>query len=890
MPTPGPFAAQVTFLRRVIPTMKLRSLSLALVLVLLSAVAGLAAPQRHLLPSGLTVIIDENHEAPVAAFQVWVRAGSAFERPGEYGITHLIEHMIFKGTPAHPAGTMARTIEGLGGEVNAYTTYDHTNYYVSAASRFAPQVLELLADAVVNASFDPAELKREKEVVVEEIRMNLDDPARRLSWTVMRETFGKDHPYGRPVIGSIASVRAISRQDILDYRSRWYTAPNMIVVAVGDFDGSKLLPLIERAFQGLPTHPAPAFELPPVKAPRGPRLVVLREKVRQASLVFTWLTPGLPSPEVYPLDMSAEVLGGGETSRLYSRLKEKEGLVDSVDAYSYTPRGVGLFEVTAQTAPAKVARAWKPLLAEALSLVSRPPTPAELKRARVQLSAEFVRDRQVMAAQARQLGYFEMFRGGFEKMFDYLERFKATSAGQVAQAASAYFTPERLCLVVQLPEGAPAPDQKALAAAATELAKGLEPPRPRAARPSREVLPGGMVLIIKPQRALPLVAYTLAAPGGQENETDAQAGLYRLWAETLTRGAAGRSYQELATELEDMAASLVGFAGKSTCGLSGSFLAGDWRRGLDLLAQVWLHPDFPDQQVQRAKAQQLAQLRAQQNSPVGRAFVAFRKLLYGDHPYGHNPLGTPQSLARLKRADLVAAHAKVKGPGGVVLTVVGDVEPDQVRQEVKRLFGAVKGKVQVPAVADARPAAKPRLRAMSDPQAKQTQIVLGFVTPPARDPARLRLHLIQAILGGQGGRLFRDLRDQRSLAYAVQPFVSLSAHGGGFGVYMAVGPGKEKEALAGLARNLEAVRQQPPSPAELERAKAYLLGAQAIDLQKYTAQAMNLAMNELLGLGYDYYLRYPQEIQAVTAEEVRATAAKVLAPEHRVELTLGPPR
>jgi zinc protease len=870
--------------------MKLRIYLVAIALVLLSALAAQAAPIRQVLPSGLTVILDENHEAPVAAFQVWVRAGSAFERPGEYGITHLIEHMIFKGTPDHPAGTLARTVESLGGEINAYTTFDHTNYYVSAASRFAPKALQLLADAVVNAAFDPTELKREKEVVVEEIRMNLDNPARRLNWAVMRETFGKDHPYGRPIIGSVESVRALTRQNILDYRTRWYTAPNMIVVAVGDFQAAKLLPLIEKAFQGLPTHKAPQLELPPVKTAKGPRLLVMREKVRQASLVFTWLTPGLPSPEVYPLDMTAQVLGEGETSRLYANLKEKRGLVDGVSAYAYTPKGIGVFEVEAQAAPDKLNQAWQPVLKEALSVIKAPPTPEELRRARVQLSASFVRGRQAMAAQARQLGYFEMFYGGFEKMFEYLERFKGIGAAQVTQAAQSYFTPERMCLVLQLPEGAAAPDQAALQAAVAQAFKGLKPPAVKAPQASREVLPGGLVLIIKPQRALPLVAYTLAAPGGQENESEAKAGLYELWADSLTRGAGGRTYQALTTELEDMAASLSGFAGKSTCGLTGSFLSNDWQRGMELLAQVWLKPDFPADQVAKAKEEQLARLRAQENSPVSRAFIAFRRLLYGKHPYAHNPLGTTKSLAKLGRADLLAAHAKVKGPGGLVLCVVGDVDPGQVRAKVLKLFGAVKGRVQTPAVANVKPAAQPRSKNISDPQAKQTQIALGFATPPAKDPIRLRLQVIQAILGGQGGRLFRELRDKASLAYVVQPFVTVSAHGGGFGVYMAVGAGKEKEALAGLASNLAKVRQTAASQEELERAKAYLLGSHAIDLQKYGAQAMDMAMNELLGLGFDYYLRYPADIQAVTSQQVRAAADKVLAPKHQVELTLGPPR
>jgi zinc protease len=855
--------------------------------LLVAGAAGAAAPQRHRLPSGLTVLTAENHEAPVAAFQVWVRAGSAFERAGEYGITHLIEHMIFKGTPEDPEGEMAKRIEGLGGEVNAYTTYDHTNYFVSAASRYAPQVLGLLADAVVNAAFDPTELSREQEVVVEEIRMNLDDPRRQLAWKVMEATFGADHPYGRPVIGSMESVRGITRQKILDYRSRWYTAPNMMVVAVGDFDTAEVLALVEKAFAGLPEEPAPELDLPPVETPPGPRLVVLRDRVRQAHLAATWRIPGLPDPAVYPMDMAAQVLGGGEASRLPRSLKEERGLVDSADAYAYTPRGVGMFEVSAQAAPQAVEKAWGPLLRETLSLIRRPPRGEELQRARVQLSAEFVRDRQTMAAQARMLGYFEMFRGGFEKLDQYLARFKATGAAEVARAAHRYFTPERLVLVLQLPEGAAAPDEAGLEEVAARAFTELRPPAGDGEQ-AVESRVGGLTLVVQPRRALPLVAYTLAAPGGQEDEAPGQAGLYQLWSRALTRGAGGLSHRELTTELENMAARLEGFAGKSTCGLAGSFLAEDWRRGLELLATVWREPEFPAGQVEKARDEQLAGLRQQQNSPVSRAFIAFRKLLYGDHPYAHNPLGRPETVRGFTREDLLAAHARVEGPAGAVLTVVGDVDPAEVHQAVAGLLGGKQGRVEAPQVAEVARPAGPRSQSVEAPQAQQTQIAVGFVTPPAADPASRPLHLIQAILGGQGGRLFSDLRDRRSLAYAVQPFYNASRHGGGFGVYMAVGPDKRGAALEGLYEHLERIRSRPPSAEELERAKQYLVGVQAIDLQEYGSLAMSMAMNHLMGLGYDYHRRFPELVRGVEAREVQETAARVLAAQGRVQLTLGP--
>jgi zinc protease len=867
---------------------RLQPLLWSLMLIMLLPVLAWAAPTRHKLANGLTVIVAENHDAPVAAFQVWVRAGSIYEQKGEYGITHLIEHMIFKGTPRRPAGQMAGAIEALGGEVNAYTSFDHTNYYVVAASASAAQALDILADAVVNASFDAQELAKEKEVVIEEIRMNLNNPRRRMGWKVFGQAFGGT-PYGRPVIGSIESVRAITRQDILDYKARWYRAPNMLLVAVGDFKTARILPLIEKAFASLSSQPAPAFKLPADRRAPGPRLSVMRDKVKQASISLSWTTPGLPDPAVYPLDMAATVLGEGETSRLWSNLKEKRGLVDSADASAFTPETVGLFEVEASLAPDKVATAWPALLSEAMSLMSRPPSGAELKRARVNLAAGFVRIRQTMQGQARELGYFEMFRGGFEKVATYTQRFGEVDAAAVAQTARRWFTPARLSVVIQLPEGAAAPDLAAIKKAAAAAYAQAAPPVPGEEKPRRVVLDNGLILLIKPARAVPLVSYLLAAPGGQAAEAAGQAGLYSLWSRAVTRGAGKLSYEALTRELEDMAGSLSGFSGKATAGLTGSFLARDWRRGLELLGTVWNGASFPPEQVAKAKAEQLAALRAQQNSPISRAFKRFRRLVYGSHPYGHDPLGSPETLAKLGAEQLREAMARLRGPGGCVLAVVGDVDPGELIAEAQRLWGGLRGRAAAVKVPPVKPPAAPRRETVSEPQARQSQILMGFVAPGLGSGERWPLELADTVLGGMGGRLFGDLRDKRSLAYTVQPFYSPALGGGVFGIYMGVGPGKEKAALGGISEHLARLRSQAPSPAEMARAKAYYLGRRAIGLQSYGAQAMAMASGELLGLGWLHYTTVPAKIQAVSAGAVKRAVDKYLDPAHEALLISGPP-
>jgi zinc protease len=846
-------------------------------------------PVRFKLDNGFTVILKENHEAPVVAMQVWVEAGSAFELPNEYGITHYIEHMIFKGTPSDPDGEVAKRIEDLGGDINAYTTLDHTNYWAVTPSYAAEEVLEKLGDAVVNAKFDPEEMRKEKEVVIEEIRMGQDSPGRRRSKKLMAAVFGKDHPYGRPVIGTIASVKRYSREDVLNYRKRLYRAPNMLLIMVGDFDAAKMVPRIKRLFAPLDSKPVDEFVMPPARKGDGPSLVVMKEKVKQASLSFAWPIPGLPSDEVYALDMAGSVAGDAETSRLNAVLKEKLGLVDSVGAYAYTPKGVGFFSVSASLNPAKLDKAWPAMLEQILGFINDPPSADELNKARVALTSAFIRQRQTMKAQANNLGYFEMMRGGFEQVDAYTERYKKVTAQQVSAAIKKYLTLDNMRILIQTPENTSLPDLAELKVKAGNIyAKLAAKPAPVAQKAVKKELSNGLTLIVRPRNSLPLISYELIAPGGSAAENKNTSGVHSLWARTVTRGSKNYSYEQLAETLDSLAGSISASSGRNFVSMSGSFLAGDARKGLEMMADAWLHPSFAPEQIKRAKAEQMAALRRQQSSPQGRLFVDFRKVFYGDHPYSLNPLGSMESLAMLDRVDLQAAHQKMRGPRGLVLSVVGQVNPDKVADWAVELFGAGKGLARQPDYVEVKAPQEPRRKVVVDNNAKQTQIVLGYLAPSARNQDRHALSVLQTILGGMGGRLFRDLRDQRSLAYSVGPFYSQGYQLGVFGIYMGVGPGKEKEALAGLREHLDRVRNQPPSQEEMKAAKAQILGGLAIGLQSYGALASTLGNNQAMGRGYLYHKELPQKIRAVTAEDVRRVAAKYLDPLKEVRLTLGP--
>jgi len=296
---------------------------------------------RHALPNGLTLLVEENHAAPVVAIQVWVRVGSADERSDEAGLAHLHEHMLFKGTARRGPGQIARSVEACGGEINAWTSFDQTVYHVVVASRFFAEGMDVLADAVTSAAFDPEELQREIEVVCEEIKRSQDSPTRKLSRELFASAFSR-HPYGKPVIGTEASVRSFTREGILRFYRRWYRPENAVVVVVGDVREPEAVELAGRLFQwpAAPFEPAPPRPAEPHREQALAR--VRNEPLKEGYLSISWPAPPLVHEDVAALDALAIVLGHGEASRLHRSMKRDRLLCTEVQASCYTPVDPGL--------------------------------------------------------------------------------------------------------------------------------------------------------------------------------------------------------------------------------------------------------------------------------------------------------------------------------------------------------------------------------------------------------------------------------------------------------------------------------------------------------------------------------------------------------------------
>jgi zinc protease len=848
--------------------------------------------ERFTLDNGFTVILKEDRSAPVAAIQVWVKTGSANETEQEAGITHLIEHMIFKGTPARPAGEIARTIEAAGGHINAYTSFDRTVYYVEIPSARFDTGLDVLLDAVQHSLFDAEELEREKEVVLEEYRRSLDIPERQLGWEMMALCY-QNHPYKRPIIGYEETIRSFDRKAILTYMDKWYTPRNMVLTAVGDFDTGKALQGIKALVSNFPERTGKDPFRPKEPPQTQLRKLIKKDQVQQVYLNLAWHIPEMTHEDMYPLNILEIILGHGKSSRLYARLKMDANLVYSVGAGAYALADPGLFSLDAKLGTDKLDPALEAIGQEISRLTTEPVSDAELTQAKTISEADFVFDMEDMSGQARTLAFFQTMTGDMYHADHYLGHIQKVTRADVLRVAQEYFRPENLSIGIMAPEGSEiALQDQAVAAlfARPDLvssAKAVNIPEGEPA-PAMVVLPNGMRLILKENPRIPAVSITAAFLGGTRLEPADKSGISGFAADMLTRGTKKRTAAQIAETVESWAGRLNGFSGRNSLGVSGRFLSKDLYAGLELLADVLLNPDFPPSEMEKVREDILANIRAKKDRPTRELFDLFYKTLYPNNPYGRPQTGTLETIQSITRSDLETWYRSVAMPSNLVLTVVGDLKPDQVIPYLKTLFETFAPEDRkLPDVAPERPLTEARTAHVKRPGA-QTHLIVGYLGAGIGTTLDAPMALVKTALAGQGGRLFTELRDKQSLAYAVMAFRSPGLGTGAFGAYMATDPAKVETATKGIFLELDRIREEGLTERELEEARSYLLGNLQIGLQTNGSQAMQMTLDELYGLGYNHVPAYIREIEAVTLDDIRHAAQKIILPDRYVLVTVGP--
>jgi zinc protease len=874
-----------------------------------------AGAVRKKLPNGLTVLLKEDHSSPIVAVNVWFGVGSVHETETMNGLAHFQEHMVFKGTRKYGVGDIARIVKSAGGNLNAGTSYSYTMYYVVLPSRSFATALEVQADAMMNSTFDPDEFQKERLVVIDEARMYDDRPESFTFYRTMELGFEK-HTYRRPIAGYQHIVEKITRDQLVEFYRNYYRPSNAVLVVVGDVDPDDAMARIEAVYGGWPNARVVVTE-PPVEPPQQ----ALRLKAFEGTMDHAYLGAGFHVPSVldedYPaLQMLAELLSSGRSSRLYRRVREDKRLVTSVGAELLAEKWPGFFLVAASMPPSKWEDACQAIFQEVERFKHERVADEELEKARRQVERSMYLELETMEGQASNLGYYELL-GDYRLADRHREAVKRVAADRVREVARRYFHPDNLSLVGYLPKanGGGALDEARVRETVASTLSGdggvhdvagasrtASHQPASAARRARRVaadasdervarfhLDNGVRVLLKPRPDVPLVSVLAVFPGGGRFEPVGKSGLAMLTHRLLTKGSAHFGAEEIAARIEGLGGGIESNSSFDTGRVSMGVLSEHVEEAADIFRDVLRAPTFEAARVEQEKARLIEELARRHDNPIQFALDHLFRSVFGDHPYAYPFLGDAREVAGLVDRDCREWFASLLAPDALVLSIVGDMRMDRARALAERVLGDL-GPGRQPASRPEAPASpvRPGELVLRRAGIKQAVTFVGFTAPRLMSEEAKTLEVLNGVLTGLGGRLFVELRDKRSLGYmtgsAFNPFFQRGIF---FGYANPTADGVE-EAVRVILHELDRVTKEPVGAEELDRAKEWLAGSHVMELQRNAAQAAEYGAFEALGFGFETVDRIPEWIRVVSSEDVMAVARRVFVPANAVIVRMLP--
>ena len=817
------------------------------------------------LPNGLQVILREDHSAPVTNVQAWCRAGSIDE--GAWlgaGLSHVLEHMLFKGTSTRGSGRIDQEVQGAGGYMNAYTSFDRTVYWINVPNTGTRVAVDILCDIFQNATLPADELVKELDVIRREMDMGTDDPGRRSSQILFESAYTRS-PYRQPIIGHLDIFNRLTRDDIAAYYKEKYAPNNCFLVVVGDFNSEAVLEQIRTSFAATGARAVPQPVLQPEPRQTSPRESVVEAPVELGHVHIAWHIPDVRHADIPALDVLSTLLGGGRSSRLYQAVREKSGLAHSINAWIYTPGMAGLFGISAVCDGNRFSAVRDAALAEVDRLSEELVSSAELAKAVKQFTVGTLASRKTMEGQAQDLGSNWMAAHDLNFSERYLAAVRRLTPERLREVAKQYFSDSNRTVTALLPTGS-----------SPSVEAGTEVCQQHSVR--LFTLKNGLRLLVKEDHRLPFVEFRTVFLGSLLVESPERSGITSLMTKMLSKGTTTRSAEQLASEIESLGGSLEPYAGNHSFGVAAEVLRDDFETGLQLLSDVLTRPGFPANPLEREREIQLAGIRGQRDHLLQCAFRAMRRQLFGESGYGLESLGTESSVQSITAAALREFHAATVRPENAVLAIFGDVHADAVRGAVEAEFSDWTSTGQPIREATASPATNAS-RSEEKRDKEQAVLTLGFPGTTFGAEDRYALDLLQEACSDMGSRLFLRIRDELGLAYYVGATHFPGRTPGYFAFYCGTAPDKIELVETELRAQAEALRRDGLTREELERAKAKVIGQRKIARQDLGGLALTHALDELYGFGHAHSEGDDARYDAVTLEAVRSAAERYFRPE-----------
>lgn len=813
------------------------------------------------LPNDLVIILDPDSSAPVVSAQFWVETGSIHEdRLLGSGLSHFLEHMVFKQTRRFSGDSLASLVQSAGGHWNAYTTHDRTVYYIDGPSSGLPTFLDVLTDMVFFPVLPEAEFLLEKDVVRREIDMSLDNPdhaAHRLLFSTVFTHDARRHP----VIGHRHLFDTISHADLAAYHRARYTPDRTFAVISGDFDPAAAISQLTNLTAGAPT--SPGYE-PPI--PRDPSQVAPKHgrtkfAIEATRLILAWKIPPISHPDASALDLLASILGGGRSSRLYRALREDRPLALEIGSWSWnTSNGEGLFAISSLVKTDQRATLEAAIREELAAFPARA-TEAELARAKRQAAVSQFKPLASVSGRAHDLAsnWNETRDLDFSKR--YLQSLDRVTLEDIRRVSATRLIESKLSTVVIDPLDAPSANIISVSSRTKQ-------------EPITETLPNGLAVILLPDHKLPLVSIQAAIRAGLPSESPDSAGLNNLLAACFPAGTTRHNAAEMAEALEALGASARFSSGNNSFSASISGLSADLADLLDIFSENILHPAFPDDAIAREKATQLTAIRESLNEPLDSAFRLLRSHIFSQSGYGLPALGNETSLEHIDRAALASRHAAHFKSHNSAVAIAGDFNPAQALDLLCQSFSAMP---DAPAWSPPASILNPGGIHESTIDKLQATLVIGFPGFHATHPARFAGLMLQEYCSDMSGPLFTRIREELGLAYQVGATQYQGYDTGLFSFYLSTAPEQLDLACEELLMQIDHIASSGIPDDRFESVRSTVLSGIALSRQSISAIASEAAINQIFGLPAFHASEIPSLIRKLTQRDVRAAAASMLA-------------
>ncbi len=836
------------------------------------------------LSNGLTVYIIPDERFPLVSTRLYVKAGSSYESTEDAGISHVLEHMVFKGTAKRKSGDIAKEVEAAGGYLNAATGFDYTKYIVDLPAKHWALGLDIVHDMAFNPTLDDDELASEKEVILAELQRGNDNPHQRIFKELQTNTL-KGTAYAHPIIGYEESIMAVSPKSMRDYIAKYYQPQNMLLMVVGNIKAEQVLAESQKIFGDLKNtgnmHPVNIIDASGLD---NATINIMEGPWNKVYLGLALPVPGFNDVRSLDLDVLAHVLGGDATSYLYKKYKYDQQLVDSISVANYSFERVGLLYFSIQLEAKNLPTFWKEFITDLATLKADVFSKKDMERAVILIEDSTHRAKETVSGLASYKGYAQLFLGGEQGEQNMLTTLAAINHGHLQKAIDTWLKAHRLNVCVLAPQGTKLPDLKAdLQDLWKEnIEKKAHNDLKSAGKIKTVELGEGRKLILIPDNTMPYTAVNLYMTGG-DNLSAAKGkeqGLANLMASVLTSGTKDMTALQMEAFLAERAAGFGARSGRQVFWLASSQPSRFNKDIFKLFQDVLTDASFSEEEIVREKNNQVASIRSRDDKPMAFAFSKLMPFLFGEHPYGYKSLGDIQQIQNYTREDILHFWQKQKEQPWV-LSVAGDFDEAEVLA-----FAHSLPKPTVKESEIAIPTWGQDLKLdLHMPGRDQAHHMLVFKTVNANHPDAVVLEVLQTALTGQSGLLYRELRDKQGLGYSVTASQSIYPKAGFLLFYIGTEPDKLKQAQAGFEKIITQLQNELLTTDQLDKAKNQIEGDYYRSIQSLSSRSHESAIRSILKQDLDFRKKFIEKTKNVTPEDVQRVAQKYLIDSYTIQVT-----